>query len=66
MTFFTDSPFERMMVQTPKEGREDNEPPALPDGHHCIGCNYKHAACYSGTCHRDIIMLKKKKSEKDL
>ena len=32
MTFFTDSPFERMMVQKPQYRREER-PPAPPKGH---------------------------------
>jgi hypothetical protein len=35
MTFFTDSPFERMMVQKPKYGREV-QPPAPPKDHRCF------------------------------
>jgi hypothetical protein len=39
MTFFTDSPFERMMVQQPQYRREE-QPPAPPNGHseHSHGC----------------------------
>lgn len=38
MTRFTDSPYERMMVQIPTETREAHGPPAFPPGHPCHGC----------------------------
>ena len=53
MTFFTDSPFERMMVQKPKHGREE-QPPALPKDDRCCGC--------AGTCYRDLIITPKVKT----
>ena len=32
MTRFTDSPYERIMIQVPTERREVHGPPALPPG----------------------------------
>ena len=60
MSFFTDSPYERMMVQKPKQRREA-EPPAEPKKHRCRGCNYRRDGCCSGTCYRDLIITPKKK-----
>jgi len=60
MTFFTDSPFERMMVQKPKCGREE-QPPALPKDHRCYGCSYYGSGC-AGTCYRDLIITPKVKT----
>lgn len=62
MTFFTDSPFERMMTQKPRQGREET-PPSLPKDHRCYGCS-NYGACCTGTCHRDII-IKPKRKEKE-
>jgi hypothetical protein len=41
--YFTNSPFERMMMEKPS-GRPDME--ALPPGHPCRGCEY----IKDGTC----------------
>lgn len=54
MTFFTDSPYERMMVQKPKYGREE-QPPATPKDYCCYGCSYY------DTCYRDLIITTKVK-----
>lgn len=65
MTFFTDSPFERMMVQKQKYGREE-QPPAPPKEHRCYGCSY-YGTCCAGTCYRDLIITPlKKEAERDL
>lgn len=60
MTFFTDSPYERMMVQKPQVRREA-PPPAKPKGGACSGCTYKTDTCCSATCYRDLIVRPKKK-----
>ena len=37
MTYFTDSPYERMMIQKPENGKRDKSPPAsFP--RRCEGC----------------------------
>ncbi|MGX8700315.1 hypothetical protein [Caproiciproducens sp.] len=48
MTFFTDSPFERMMVQKPQYRREER-PPAPPKGR----------PDHSHDCYRDLIITQK-------
>jgi hypothetical protein len=48
MTFFTDSPFERMMVQKPQYRREER-PPASQKGHP----DHPH------DCYRDLIITPK-------
>ncbi len=48
MTFFTDSPFERMMVQKPQYRREER-PPAPPKGR----------PDHSRDCYRDLIITPK-------
>ena len=59
MTLFTDSPFERMMVQMPKYRREEH-PPAPPKDHRCYGCSYYVSGC-AGICYRDLIITPKVK-----
>ena len=61
MTFFTDSPFERMMVQKPKY-RWEEQPPAPPKDHRCYGCSYYGSGC-AGTCYRDLIITPKRKEK---
>lgn len=39
MTWFTDSPFEKMMTQKPGHGRQTDTPP-VPHSLACIGCPY--------------------------
>jgi hypothetical protein len=48
MTFFTDSPFERMMVQKPQYRREER-PPAPPKGR----------PDHPRNCYRDLIIVPK-------
>lgn len=48
MTFFTDSPFEQMMVQKPQYRREER-PPAPPKGH----------PDRPRDCYRDLIITPK-------
>lgn len=58
MTHFTDSPYERMMVQIPTETREAHGPPALPTGHPCHGCPYGRDTPCLGVCYRDLLRRK--------
>ena len=53
MTFFTDSPFERMMVQQPQYRREE-QPPAQPKGCHDHPRN----------CYHNLITQKSGKPER--
>ena len=40
MTLFTDSPYEKMMIRKPKDGKRDKSPPAsFPP--RCAGCPYR-------------------------
>lgn len=57
MRFFTDSPYERLMGEKPRQQREAS-PPALPKVHPCYDCSY-HGACSSGTGYRDLIFTTK-------
>ena len=45
MTYFTNSPFERMMQQKPMGGRETCLS-ALPKSHRCYGCSSYGRACF--------------------
>lgn len=62
MTFFTDSPYERMMVQKPQY-RQEEQPPVPPKDHRCYGCSY-YGTCCAATCYRDLVTSKDKKSER--
>lgn len=57
MTFFTDSPFERMMIQKPDYGRRDDTPPRFPPK--CDGCPYRGQSPCIGYCIRKIKDNKK-------
>ena len=53
MTFFTDNPLERMMIQKPEDGKRGKSPPAsFPP--RCEGCPYKGQAPCIGYCIRKI------------
>lgn len=53
MTFFTDNPLERMMIQKPEDGKREKSPPAsFP--RRCEGCPYKGQAPCIGYCIRKI------------
>lgn len=51
MTFFTDSPFERMMVQNPRTQKEPPKPAAPP----CGGCAYGTGKPCVGVCCRKLL-----------
>lgn len=57
MTYFTDSPYEKMMQQTPRGGGGSPRPKPLPKDHRCHGCTLYGACC--GVCHRNLIIHKK-------
>ena len=40
MTWFTDSPFERMMTQKPGHERRGDDTPPVPHSPACNGCPY--------------------------
>lgn len=53
MTYFTDSPYERMMIQKPENGKRDKSPP-VSFLRRCEGCPYKGQAPCVGYCIRKI------------
>ena len=55
MTRFTDSPYERIMIQVPTERREVQGPPALSPGHPCYGCPYGRDVPCLGVCYRKLM-----------
>lgn len=54
MTLFTDSPYEKMMIQKPEDGKRDKSPPAsfLP---RCAGCPYQGQSPCIGYCIRKLL-----------
>ena len=52
MTYFTDSPFEKMMIQKPGGKRDKSPPASVP--RRCEGCPYKGQAPCFGYCFRKI------------
>ncbi|MFT8889859.1 MAG: hypothetical protein ABF904_13755 [Ethanoligenens sp.] len=57
MRYFTNSPFERLMME-PAEIRP--EPPSLPPGHPCRGCNYIQNGACVGICWRKFFAENRK------
>ena len=57
MRYFTDSVYEKMMMQRPRQRRE-KQLPASPNGDSCIGCQRYKKGC-SGPCYRELITKKK-------
>ena len=53
MTLFTDSPYEKMMIQKPEDGKRDKSPPASFSPR-CAGCPYKGQSPCIGYCIRKI------------
>lgn len=56
MRYFTDSPFEKLMME-PEEIHP--EPPSLPPGHPCRGCSYYKGVVCIGYCCRKLLEVKK-------
>jgi len=50
MTYFTDSPYERMMQEVPRTRREDEVPPVAPANKPCKECRYKRPVCIGVLC----------------
>ncbi len=50
MTYFTDSPYERMMQQVPRTRRENEMLPVAPANKPCKECRYKRPACVVALC----------------
>ena len=53
MTYFTDSPYERMMIQKPENGKREKSPLASFSSR-CEGCPYKGQAPCIGYCIKKI------------
>lgn len=57
MTYFTRSPFERMMVQRPRSERKEKRLAAAAD-HPCHGCKRYGMSCIK-PCYRDLQTIPK-------
>ena len=53
MTLFTDSPYEKMMIQKPEDRKRDKSPPAS-FSRRCAGCPYKGQSPCIGYCIKQI------------
>lgn len=53
MTLFTDSPYEKMMMQKPEDGKRDKSPPASCPPR-CAGCPYRGQSPCIGYCIRKL------------
>ena len=61
MTLFTDSPYEKMMIQKPEDRKRDKSPPAsVPP--RCAGCPYRGQSPCIGYCIRKLEKHKNVKS----
>jgi len=58
MTYFTDNPLERMMMQKPKANGVKASGVTAPKGHHCYGCARYGEGCVL-PCYRDINAMRK-------
>ena len=65
MTLFTDSPYEKMMIQKPEDGKRDKSPQKPEDGKRdksppasfpprCAGCPYRGQSPCIGYCIRKL------------
>lgn len=63
MRYFTNSHFERIMMQVPKVRREEQAPDALSLGHRCVGCASYSNGC-TGVCYRQLVITPKRKEPK--
>lgn len=61
MTYFTDSPFERMMVQRPRSNPGSSSAPKPPSP--CAGCGCAGSRPCVGTCMRELMEKKEAKQE---
>lgn len=66
MTYFTNSPYEKMMMQVP-DGRRAavQPPPVFPPGHPCHGCPYGRGAPCVGICYRELLKGSGKHATRD-
>ena len=52
---FTDSPYERLMTQTPPGREKAPASPVRPPGHPCHGCPYGRDAPCLGICYKKLL-----------
>lgn len=55
MIWFTDSPYERMMVQLPTGQEKAPASSARPPSHPCCGCPYGREAPCLGVCYKKLL-----------
>ena len=56
MGFFTDSPYEYMMLQRPySSGKAADTQAAFPEGHPCGGCPYGKGSPCIGVCMEELL-----------
>lgn len=56
MTLFTDSPYEKIMIQKPEDGKRDKSPPAsFPPRCAGCGCSYKGQSPCIKDCIREYM-----------
>ena len=51
---FTNSPFERMMKQVPRQPRHIPQKPR--PGSRCAGCSFWNGMACVGTCYRELVI----------
>lgn len=55
MTYFTDSPYERMMQEVPRTRRETEVPPVVPSNKPCKAYRYNRRVCVRALCaHKNV------------
>lgn len=65
MTWFTDSPFEKMMTQKPGHGRQGDDTPPVPRSPACTDCPYhKGLAPCIGYCIKKLQTKKNTEPER--
>lgn len=66
MTYFTDSPLERMMVQKPGPVRRQGaQTPALVPGNKCYGCVYGRDRPCAGVCMKKVLAARQAEGGKN-
>lgn len=63
MTLFTDSPYEKMMIQKPEDRKRDKSPPASCPPR-CAGCPYRGQSPCIGYCIKELKETKRTERER--
>ena len=58
MRYFTDSPFERMMMQIPRHRQKSQPKPPPSRSRLCHGCPYVRSTPCMGVCYRELLRRK--------